>query len=126
MKSFNILVSFAEGEKEVMKYLRPGWNVLLDSGAFTNFAKGRDVVSLDGYCDFLKSHGDKFWRYFALDKIADSDRSKSNLRTMYERGLRPVPVFQRGATIADMDEMKKTFGRDRCWRHRRTPYGHRA
>ena len=45
MAAFNVLVSFAVGEREALKYLKPGWRVLLDSGAYTNFRTGKDVVT---------------------------------------------------------------------------------
>jgi hypothetical protein len=102
----NVLVSFAEKPKQVERCLRPDWRVLLDSGAFTNFQKQRDVVKLDEYVSYLKENGHRFWRYFALDRIADPTTSRANLYEMLAAGLRPVPVFQRGAKRADLEELK--------------------
>lgn len=107
MAAFNVLVSFAVGEREVLKYLRPGWRVLLDSGAYTNFRSGRDVVTLDAYVAHLKEYGSAYWRYFALDKIADNATSKRNLDAMLRVGLRPIGVFQRGGTLSDLEELKR-------------------
>lgn len=103
----NILVSFAEGERAVESCLRPDWRTLLDSGAFANFSSGKDVVTLGRYMDFLREHGPRFWRYFALDKIADAAVSRSNLHSMLDAGLRPIPVFQRGGTLAEMQELRQ-------------------
>jgi hypothetical protein len=106
-ENLHVLVSYAffKGPKS-LEVLRPDWNVLLDSGAFTNFTTGKDVVTLDGYTQFLQEHGSKFWHYIALDVIGDKARSEANLRTMRAAGLRPAPVFQRGgATAQDLQAM---------------------
>jgi hypothetical protein len=102
-----ILVSFAEGEDEVEKYIRPDWQVLLDSGAFTNFTSQRDVVTLDHYTGYLRERGPAFWRYFCLDRIADHEASARNFGLMLAAGLQPVPVFQRGANVRYMAELKQ-------------------
>jgi hypothetical protein len=79
--------------------------VLVDSGAFANFNKGHDVVTLDAYADWLAQHGKRCWRYFNLDRITDPDGSRANLEQMRARGLDPVPVFQRGGKIAELREL---------------------
>jgi len=104
---FNILASFAEGVKSVEFCLRPGWRVLLDSGAFANFSRGREVVTLDQYVGYLREREGAFWRYFALDKIADHETSTRNLGKMLAAGLRPVPVFQRGGKLADLHQLRQ-------------------
>ena len=107
MRSCNILVSFAEGELEVEKFLGvPGWRVLLDSGAYANFT--RDLgITVEAYIEFLQQHRSAFWRYFALDKIADAAVSRANLQRMLRAGLNPIPVFQRGGLVADLDELRE-------------------
>ena len=103
---FNILVSFAERRKAVEMCLRPGFRVLLDSGAFANFNRKREVVTLDAYLGYLRERGSAFWRYFALDKVADQAASTRNLDRMLAAGLKPVPVFQRGGKLADLESLK--------------------
>ena len=33
----------------------PQWEMILDSGAFTNWSTGKDVVTIDGYIHFLSN-----------------------------------------------------------------------
>jgi hypothetical protein len=102
-----VLVSLAEGAKEVEHYLRPDWQVLLDSGAFLNFTRGEELVTLDGYIGYLKERRSAFWRYFSLDRINDHETSARNFGLMLAAGLKPIPVFQRGARVSYMDELKQ-------------------
>jgi hypothetical protein len=101
-EKLNVLVSYAmfKGDR-ALGALRPDWSVMLDSGAFTNFTTGRNVVKLEDYCDFLCSHGSKFAHYIALDVIGDKAASERNFLAMKARGLTPVPVFQRGGATAE-------------------------
>jgi hypothetical protein len=102
----NLLVSFAEGIPTVEKALAiPNTRVLLDSGAFANYTKQRDIVTLDTYTGFLRERGREFWRYIALDKIADADTSRRNLDVMLSQGLTPMPVFQRGSDLAELHRL---------------------
>lgn len=104
-RRLNVLVSYGTIGERTVDLLRPDWDVFLDSGAFTNFKAGRDVVTLDGYCSFLERHGSKFWRYLNLDRIGDPERSRANFAELRRRGFAPVPVFQRGAPLAELEAM---------------------
>ena len=81
----------------------PDWNILLDSGAFTNFTTGKDVITLDWFGGFLGEHGHRFFRYFNLDVIGDHTASMARLLALQKLGLDPIPVFQRGGTIEDLN-----------------------
>ncbi len=105
LKRLGVLISFAEGERAVLDGLHPEWDVLLDSGAFTNFTSGKDLITLDMYRKLLEEHGSKFWHYMNLDKIGDPKVSADNLEHLRAAGLRPVPVFQRGAPLDALREM---------------------
>ena len=83
----------------------PDWNILLDSGAFSNFQKGEDVISLDWFRGFLLEHGDRFWRYFNLDSIGDHEESMKRFQSLREDGLDPIPVFQRGGSAGQLNEL---------------------
>ena len=39
---------------------------MLDSGGFTNFVRGKDVVTLKQYCDFLKEERGKVLEIYGL------------------------------------------------------------
>jgi hypothetical protein len=81
--------------------------ILIDSGAFTAWKAGKPIA-LDGYMRFLESLPIKPWRYFALDVVHDPAATLRNYRAMLDRGLNPVPVFQRGESPAMLDEYFKT------------------
>ena len=81
------------------------WNLLLDSGAFTNWSTGEDVVTLDWYSGFLREHGSLFWRCFNLDVIGDHGASMGRLQQLRDDGLDPIPVFQRGGTRDDLVQL---------------------
>lgn len=108
LSRLNVLISFGSLKERCTDVLRPDWDVLLDSGAFTNFKAGRDVVTFDQYAAFLEQHGARFWRYMNLDRIGAPAASDANFRRLKELGFSPVPVFQRGAAIAEFLELAKT------------------
>ena len=83
----------------------PDWNWLLDSGAYTNFTTGKDIVTLDSYTELVRRHEDRVWNYFNLDVIGDHKASMENFAELRGRGLNPVPVFQRGGTAQQLSDM---------------------
>ena len=96
---FHTLIAYAHFHGSDLELgLHPEWNTLLDSGGFTNFTTGKEVVTLDDYIHYLKHNGGKYWNYLALDRIGDKVTSLSYLAQMRSQGLRPVPIYQRGQT----------------------------
>jgi hypothetical protein len=83
-------------------------NILLDSGAFTAFKLNREI-DLEEYCAFVKNPPFKIWRYFSLDKIGDPKVTDRNLQIMLDKGLHPVPVYQRGQPIDKLHELLEKF-----------------
>lgn len=83
-------------------------NTLLDSGAYTAF-KSKKEINLEDYCSFVKNPPFKLWRYFALDKIGDSKATDRNLQIMLDKGLKPIPVFQRGQPLDKLYELLGKF-----------------
>lgn len=83
----------------------PDWTWLLDSGAYTNFTSGKDVVTLDGFAELVTRHHDRVWRYFNLDVIGDHEASMAQFAELRGRGLDPIPVFQRGGTAEQLSEL---------------------
>jgi len=90
---------------KLLDRLHDDWDFLLDSGAFTNFKKGKDVVTLDRYAALLREHGHRFYRYFNLDVIGNHPASMERLAELQSHGLDPVPVFQRGGTTSDLEDL---------------------
>lgn len=106
----DVLVSAALWKQKDLLRLaeeRPDWNILLDSGAFSNFTKGEDVITLEWFREFASTYGDRFWRYFNLDSIGDHSESMRRLESLRESGLDPVPVFQRGGSSKQLVELLK-------------------
>ena len=105
---FCVLVSFALGAdfcQMVAENHGHEWELILDSGAFTNWSTGRQVVTLSSYTDFLREHGSGFAHYLNLDVIGDGKASDDNMRALRGMGFTPTPVFQRGSSVAELDEM---------------------
>lgn len=106
----NILVAYPYCKPRILALLGElGTDVrfLLDSGAFSAFNAGT-VISLDDYCRFIETSPVTPWRYFNLDVIGDAAGSARNYAIMRARGLTPVPIFTRGADVAEIDEMYET------------------
>src|SRR5262245_51435293 len=76
--------------------------LLVDSGAFTAFQL-KVQIPLAAYCHRLERLRITPWRYFVLDVIHDPGATKANYQAMRRAGLAPVPIFQRGAQLADLD-----------------------
>jgi hypothetical protein len=81
--------------------------LLVDSGAFTAWKAGKSIAVAD-YIAFLRDLPVEPWRYFNLDVVGDPVGSMANYRTMLDAGMRPVPIFTRGAPIAQLDEYYRT------------------
>lgn len=105
MRQVPVLVSAALFKPEQIARLSVArFRVLLDSGAFSNFQTGKDVVTLDGYCDLLKQMPN-VWRYFNLDVVGDPAATQRNYNILRERGFKPSPVIQPGTTPEELSEI---------------------
>jgi hypothetical protein len=81
------------------------YDLIVDSGAFTAFNAGK-VVTLEAYEQFLKTiEFLKPFRFVQLDVVGDEQASMANLLKMKEKGLDPIPVFTRGASLETLEEM---------------------
>lgn len=103
LPKLNVLVSFAylRAMKDLFPALCDVTNMLVDSGAFTNYRRvlfGRDeTTGLPDYIAGCREWGGQVWNYIALDSIADPVGTDRNLQAMLDAGLRPMPVFVHGA-----------------------------
>lgn len=119
LEHHHLLVSYAE--KRQLQILDTDWQtegLLLDSGAFTVWRQGREV-DLAAYIEFIKRHRHHLDGYFALDVIpgepgraptadeakAATEQSFTNLSTMQEAGLSPIPVYHEGETMGVLDTL---------------------
>ena len=69
--------------------------LILDSGAFSAWAKNGKVV-LQDYIDFIHKHKHLLTTYVNLDDITSPDKSWENQREMERQGLSPLPVYHVG------------------------------
>lgn len=69
--------------------------IMLDSGAYTAFTKGRSVCLFD-YIRYIEENAEYISRYVSLDVIGDSFSTKAYFEIMRHKGLHPIPVFHYG------------------------------
>ena len=81
--------------------------VLIDSGAFTFYKTGQSKTVKE-YAAFLRGLEIEPVDYFQLDVIGDAEATLRNYREMLDMGLRPVPIWTRGAPIEHFHEMADT------------------
>lgn len=100
----NILVAIPYCKPDVVDMVRtiPSGRFYLDSGAFTSWKVGKEIT-LDQYCQFIGRLPVQPWRYFTLDAIGDSVRTRQNFDELKRRGLNPVPIFTRGERLEELE-----------------------
>ena len=69
--------------------------ILLDSGAYSAFTKGRSVNLFD-YMKYIEGNAEYISRYIALDVIGDNFATKAYYCIMRNKGFTPIPVFHYG------------------------------
>ena len=75
--------------------------IMLDSGAYSAFTKGRSV-SLFDYMKYIEGNVDYISRYIALDVIGDDFATKAYYEIMRHKGFDPIPVFHCGDDLSLM------------------------
>lgn len=76
--------------------------ILLDSGAYSAFTKGKHVNVLD-YIEYIRANRDYLTSYVSLDVIGDSRMTMLLFTFMQSAGLRPIPVIHYGEDLRLMD-----------------------
>lgn len=76
--------------------------ILLDSGAYSAFTKGKSVNILD-YMEYIKANRELISFYISMDVIGDSFTSKAFYDLMRAKEFDPVPVFHYGDDYSTMD-----------------------
>lgn len=69
--------------------------ILLDSGAFSAHAAGKNVNILD-YMDYITANSEYISEYISLDVIGDDMLTRIFYEIMRFKGYRPTPVFHYG------------------------------
>lgn len=106
--SYSYLRSNKTGDLDVLAALSPYVDILIDSGAFTDFhmqrkaaARGASYVPLrlDDYIAWLKDTQQFWWQYIMLDVIRNPTASRANLSRMVSKCLKPMAVFTYPETL---------------------------
>jgi len=102
----NIMFSFAAGASENCWRMAEEFkmNVLLDSGAFSAWSRGR-VIDIDEYANYVRIK--KPYRYFNLDVIGDSVATNHNQLYLESIGLSPIPIFHFDEPFEILDSLAR-------------------
>jgi len=99
---------------ELLEALAPYINVLIDSGAFTDFSQRRKAAARghehqpirnSDYIAWLKEHGHLWWQYIQLDVIRNPDQSRYNFHEEQRAGLNPMAVFTYPEKLSAIPEL---------------------
>jgi hypothetical protein len=69
--------------------------LMLDSGAFSSFTKGKNASIID-YMNYIKKNEQYFDSYISLDVMDDPDISIKYYEIMKMKGFNPIPVYHYG------------------------------
>lgn len=83
--------------------------LMVDSGAFTAHSTGKPV-KLSEYAAWLERWRGCWDHAVTLDKIGDPVASARQTRRLHEMGLPVMPVFTKGAALAEFDAMVRDVG----------------
>ena len=101
----NVLLSYFYYKGQVKKYIDSHQslydNILIDSGAFSFYNSGKEIL-LSDYEKAIKESS--FKHYFNLDVIGDAEGSYQNYLKMLDNGLNPIPVFHADTPIQYLRE----------------------
>jgi hypothetical protein len=115
-KKLNFLFSHAflrekEQIRKVLIEIAKQSNVLIDSGAFTNFTmkkkktKSWQPITINEYVRACKEDYKHMWQYIMLDVIMDEDATNRNLEVMADAGLKPMTVLTPTAPIEEAEKL---------------------
>jgi hypothetical protein len=76
--------------------------ILLDSGAYSAFTKGKHVNVLD-YIEYIRANRDYITNYISLDVIGDPRMTLLLYQLMRSAGLNPIPVAHYGEDVLLVD-----------------------
>lgn len=108
-----ILISFAsiklysDAIKTFNRAVSDGCEIFIDSGAFSNFTKGQEVVTIEEYMAFLDKHHDSIWRYINFDVLGDAVKTQQNYEYLLSKGYNPVPVLTYGNSISEVKRFQE-------------------
>jgi hypothetical protein len=105
LEKLNILVAIPYLKPDSIDYLKSiegKFDLLLDSGAFTQWKKGIEP-NIEEYMSFINKLEIKPWRYFTLDVVGNAERTHWNFSHLINEGFDPVPIFTRGDSVEELE-----------------------
>lgn len=102
--------------EEMVLALSPYVDILIDSGAFTDYGqkkkalaagKRHDGITVEEYIAACKRYHGRVWQYIMLDVIQNIEASRRNLAAMVGAGLKPMPVFIYPESYDEVPELVK-------------------
>lgn len=115
----NVLVSYFFARRDADRWdywlsqaKERGWNVLIDSGAFSAFTQKQEI-DLDAYCRFIERRLPWLWDFISLDVVNNSQATLSNLEVMSRRGLKPMAVLTEDMQPDVVPQLLQTAQNDR-------------
>lgn len=106
-KAKRVMFSFAAAPAADTWKLAGDMEVMLDSGAFSVWRRGRQI-KLDDYMDYVSLHQPH--AYLNLDVVGDWKSSLKNQEVMEQAGFTPIPVFHFGDPWFLLDHLSKSYG----------------
>lgn len=110
--SVDLLLSYAYHAKtdfaKVREALGPKQHIMIDSGAFTAFTRGRPV-DLEEYARYLKRWEGQYNYAMTLDVIGDGAATERNLQLLLDKGLPVIPVYTAFAPISELESLAQRF-----------------
>lgn len=108
------LVSYAYSRRkiELAGQHLTGGDLIVDSGAFSAYTKGR-VIDLDAYADFCLEFAQAYesnlrsLRFISLDVIGDQRASERNWMRLRELGVNAMPVYTYGADLTALMDIAR-------------------
>ena len=109
LKPNNLLISYfffkTKGVKPLLDYIGYHPNIILDSGAYSAWTRGKNIA-LPDYIDFVIKNKHLVNHYISLDMIDDhmgDEFSKRYYDMMLLYGLEPIPVYHEQDDITYLD-----------------------
>tara|TARA_R110000851_G_scaffold73793_2_gene162714 strand:- start:563 stop:1402 length:840 start_codon:yes stop_codon:yes gene_type:complete len=86
--------------KLIPEYIKKGFTVFVDSGAFSAANSGAEI-DIDDYCKFIIETGATY--YASLDVFGNSEQTMKNHWYMVNTyNLKPIPTFHMGSPLSDL------------------------
>ncbi len=110
--SVDLLLSYAFHARtdmaEVREALGPHQRLMIDSGAFTAFTKGKPV-DIKQYAKFLDKWRDVFDYAMTLDVIGDTEATQRNLEWLLGEGHDVIPIYTARAPFSEFERLAERF-----------------